>query len=92
MRLLKCLYLKYIGIRKGVDKLTDIEVSPTPIQAFDVAMELTQMYYSSSKATNIEEVDSIFARFYTVANTIHVKHYRELEKLIPENILKKINK
>lgn len=69
----------------------DIKVSPTPIQrnALDVAMELTKMYVERTPV-DAEELDSVFARFYAVANTLQNKSSSHLSVLIPAELLSKI--
>ncbi|NOU63162.1 hypothetical protein GC096_03760 [Paenibacillus sp. LMG 31461] len=59
-----------------------VEVDPTPIQrnAFDVAMELTDLYWRNSANADIEKIDSIFARFYATAKILQSTNYDLLRK------------
>lgn len=61
-----------------------VDVNPTPIQrnAFDVAMELTNLYMQNSRNANIEEVDKVFARFYATAKLLQHSNGDTLRKQI----------
>ncbi|GAA4827889.1 hypothetical protein GCM10023310_00700 [Paenibacillus vulneris] len=59
-----------------------INVEPTPIQrnAFDVAMELTSLYWRNKQEADIEKLDSIFARFYSMARLLEYSNGDTLRK------------
>lgn len=68
----------------------EIKVKPTPIQRnkHDVAIELLQIYIERT-AVNADDLESLYARFYALAQYVESKNIRSLQKLIPEEILKK---
>lgn len=67
-----------------------VEVDPTPIQrnAFDVAMELTDLYWKNSSEANIEKIDSIFSRFYATARILQHTNIDTLRKYVSEDFKK----
>lgn len=73
-----------------------LDVNPTPIQRnqYDVAVDLTKLYYSLRLETpEIEEIQETYAKFYAVACGMAVKSggHRpadKVEELLPE-ILKR---
>lgn len=72
-----------------------IKVNPTPIQRniLDVATELTQLYYKASSPANVEEIQETYSKFYAIALTMQATHYpKDVEKLLPDELLKKISK
>lgn len=69
-----------------------IEVKPTPIQrnTFDVATELTQMFFSKFSIGSEEEVQKTFAKFYAVADLMRVSSYKNLGDFLQDQDLKKL--
>ncbi|MFC0271108.1 hypothetical protein ACFFIX_06540 [Metabacillus herbersteinensis] len=69
----------------------NITVSPTPIQrnAFDVAMELLTMHQQKS-VVEAEDISEIFAKYYTLANTLQKKSASDLKAFLPEEIRSKL--
>lgn len=61
-----------------------VEVSPTPIQRnhYDVAVELTQLYYKLSPNADPEMIDAVYARFYATARTLGHPRFEELDKYL----------
>jgi hypothetical protein len=62
-----------------------IEIKPTPIQrnAYDVAVDLTKIYYESFTPRSVEEIQDTFMKFYAVTKRApSINH----ERFIPDNM------
>lgn len=69
----------------------ELKVIPTPIQrnSLDVAMELTQLYYSAyGIKENIDEIQHDFLKFYAIADFADRNTYRQLVEFLPEEAKK----
>lgn len=68
----------------------DVKVKPTPIQRneFDVAIELTKLYYDSFSVDNKDEVAETFLKFYSVARGAHNTsiYPADLVEYMPESL------
>jgi hypothetical protein len=71
----------------------NVKVNPTPIQRnrFDTAIELLNIYLNL-KVVNADELDSLFVRFYALTEFVESKSLVDLQKSIPENVLKLVGK
>ena len=67
-----------------------IEVSPTPIQRnrFDVATDLTNLYYSSTSPASKEEVAETFLTFYATVEAAYRTSHKDLKEYMPESLKK----
>jgi hypothetical protein len=72
----------------------NIKVNPTPIQRnrFDTTVELLNMYLNRKEAVNADELDGLFVRFYALTAFVESKSLIDLQKSIPENVLKLVGK
>lgn len=67
-----------------------IKTTPTPIQrnCYDVAVELTQLYFQKSdKSVSLpDDISEIFAKFFAVATLCEVTSGKDLKKLLPDGL------
>lgn len=68
----------------------NIKVSSAPIQrnAFDVAVELTQLYKKSVRLDSVEVIQDTFLKFYAVAKIAEVYDCNNLIEYLPEDFKK----
>ncbi|WGG47669.1 hypothetical protein [Rossellomorea sp. DA94] len=68
-----------------------VKVKPTPIQRneFDVAMELFN-YHINNYPTTEEEVETVFAKYYSLAKYLSNNSGSKLESLVDEDIVSKV--
>ena len=68
----------------------EIKTKPTPIQrnVLDVATELTQMYYGNHGMGSLEEIQQTFLKFYAMAETARLTHYKHMIEYLPEDFKK----
>jgi hypothetical protein len=71
----------------------NLKVSPTPIQrnSADVAMELLKIHLNNA-VFNINDIGELYAKYYSIARTLEIKPYSDLEEFIPAEIAAKIKK
>lgn len=66
----------------------EIRVSPTPIQRNlnDIAMELTQLYYSMQPANKytIEDIQDAYKKFYATAKKSYLMKNAEMDEVLGE--------
>lgn len=73
--------------------MTDtVKVDPTPIQRnrFDVAMELTNKYYTAER--DPRKLEELFAKFYALACYLENSDVANLQNLLGEELINKIGK
>jgi hypothetical protein len=65
----------------------ELKVIPTPIQRNynDVAMELTQLHFSS-RNSDVEEIQEVYKKFYATARVTAEMSSDELETVLGEQI------
>lgn len=68
-----------------------VKVEPTPIQRnrFDVAMELTHLHCNRT-SIKVDEIQSIFAKYYALAEYCEHSDIVELQKLLSDDLLQKV--
>lgn len=71
-----------------------IDVKPTLIQrnSLDVAVELTQLYYSKFGMEDSKEVQDIFLKFFAVAETARLINFKDLIEYLPEELAQILEK
>lgn len=71
----------------------ELKLKPTPIQrnALDVAMELTQLYYSRKPFEGREDIAETFVNFYAAAELGKSASYSNLAEFLSDK-LKKLHK
>ncbi|MGC4376199.1 hypothetical protein WD019_04560 [Fictibacillus sp. Mic-4] len=71
----------------------NVQTTPTPIQrnAFDVAIELTELH-RSKKGMNFkaEDIEETFAKYYALVRVLESSSYDRLQELVSEDILSKL--
>lgn len=72
----------------------DLMVNPTVVQRnkFDVATELTKLYYTEYDIEDAEEMQTLFAKFYAVAQFLESREESELQALVPEEMIRSISR
>ncbi len=78
-----------IELLEGDELMTEkTKVAPVLMQRnkFDVAMELTHLYYRDQLVDSIEEVQEAFTKFYATADMAERMCGDDLVKLVPEKI------
>ncbi|WP_134705107.1 hypothetical protein [Ammoniphilus sp. YIM 78166] len=70
-----------------------IQVNPTPIQrnAFDVAIELTQLY-TQRYSFDQNELEQMFTKYYAIARVLERTHPNDLQNLVPKDIITQIKR
>jgi hypothetical protein len=65
-------------------------VAPVLMQRnkFDVAMELTHLYYRERLVDNIQQVQEVFTKFYATADIAERMYGDDYARLVPEEIAK----
>lgn len=71
----------------------EIKVKPTPIQrnAFDVAMELTEIYIQRIGIDSEEEIEERFMKYYSIASICGSTHPSKLLDFVPDDLKKAYN-
>lgn len=69
----------------------NIKVKPTPIQRnrFDVATELTQLYFEKFGVENEDHIKRVFTEYYSLAVQLEITAFNDASKLkefLPEDI------
>lgn len=72
----------------------NVKVSPTPIQRnkLDAAIDLLNIHRDSYGFKNQEEIETLFAKYYAVAEVCERKSAKDLQELVSEEILAKIER
>lgn len=72
----------------------DLTVNPTVVQRnkFDVATELTKLYYTEYDIEDAEEMQTLFAKFYAIAQFLESRKESELQALVPEEMIRSISR
>lgn len=72
----------------------DLMVNPTVVQRnkFDVATELTKLYYTEYDIEDVEEMQTLFAKFYAIAQFLESRKESELQALVPEEMIRSISR
>lgn len=71
----------------------EIKVKPTPIQrnAFDVAMELTQIYIQRIGIDSAEDIEERFMKYYSIACVCSNTNPSRLLDFVPDDLKKAYN-
>lgn len=72
----------------------DLTVNPTVVQRnkFDVATELTKLYYTEYDIEDAEDMQTLFAKFYAIAQFLESRKESELQALVPEEMIRSISR
>ncbi|CRK80317.1 hypothetical protein [Neobacillus massiliamazoniensis] len=72
----------------------NIKVSPTPIQRnkFDAAIDLLNIHRNTYGFDSQEEIESLFAKYYAIAEVCERKSAKDLQELVSEDILNKLGR
>jgi Fic family protein len=72
----------------------NVKVKPTPIQrnANDVAVELLTLRARIFGIDSPDDIETLFAKYYAIADVCERKGVKDLQKLVSEDILAKIGK
>lgn len=77
-------------MKGGEPVAEDIKVKPTPIQRnkYDVAVELTNLYYSAAPISSVDEIANTFLQFFATAEGAEFIYTKELLEFMPEKLAK----
>ena len=66
--------------------MRNMEVKPTPIQRNinDVAIELTELYYSQYKFNSIDELSDTYSKFYSTVSILGVCSTEKMKNYLPD--------
>lgn len=69
----------------------NVKTKPIQRNSADVATELTEIYCDNYAFEDAEDLATIYAKFYAVAEYLRVNP-NNLDHLVPENIIREIRK
>jgi hypothetical protein len=75
---------------EGGVKMSDVKISPTPIQrnANDVAIELVNLH-ASRFSIQESDIPELFTKYVALARYLNSKNYNDLKQFLPEEIRNK---
>lgn len=64
----------------------EVKVNPTPIQRnlFDVATDLTKLFYEDKSPSSVDEIAETYLKFYITAKAAYNNHFDKSKYLLQE--------